>query len=142
ETKFFSSTASGGIALMTNKTTDNMLFLLYVGAWKIVDAGFAPELDKFYHIVGTWDGENACVYVDGELKSTMEVSGTLKMGNKSPNWVVIGANENTVDASGNLTYLNGHWTGMVPVARLYDKALSAEEVKASYDIDAEGIVLQ
>lgn len=142
ESKFFSSTAGSGIALMTNKPNDHLLFLLNNGSWKIVDTGIVPELGRFYHIAGTWDGTTARVYVDGVQMTEMEVSGTLKMGTLAQNWICIGANESKVDASGNLTTINGHWTGIVPVARLYDKALSAEEVKASYDLDSEGIVLE
>lgn len=137
ETKAFSSTKSGGTALMIGSgARNNLIFLINVpdagstaSSWKFVESKVKPEAGRYYHLVGTWDIKTgiAAVYVDGELKAQItNLARPMRWATLAQNYFTIGANENTATAT------NGGWHGDVPMARIYDKAVSAEDVQALY----------
>ncbi len=137
ETKAFSCTKSGGTALMIgSETRNNIIFLINVpnagtttSSWKFVESGIKPEAGRYYHVVGTWDINSgvASVYVDGVLKAEIkDLARPWRWATLAQNYFTIGANENTA------TSLNGGWYGDVPVARIYNTAISAEDVQALY----------
>jgi hypothetical protein len=137
EVKAFSSTKSGGTALMVGSSSygKELLFLLNMNTggtshYKFVRTGITPEPGVFYHIIGTWDKTTgvACVYLDGEKKAELTgLTDDLRYGTLSPsNYFAIGGNQSSQ------TSLNGGWYGDIPIARVYGGPLTADQAKALY----------
>ena len=83
------------------------------------DIDVALELDTWYHIVATKDSSEVIIYVDGVERASTAFSGhTPDSGN-----VVIG-NKNSYDYAPD---------GEISGAKLYNRALSADEVKLLYE---------
>lgn len=82
------------------------------------------DQDKWHHIAAIYDskaqGENVKFYVDGKLESENHFSGTLKSGS-SPFRMSI--------KTGSAAY----WKGSFDEVRMWNRAFSPEEVRASYD---------
>ncbi|MEU5716306.1 LamG-like jellyroll fold domain-containing protein [Streptomyces sp. NPDC020403] len=81
-----------------------------------------PELGRWYHLVGVRSGDRIKLYVDGKLAATAEAgtadvsSGALSVGRAK--W-----------SGGNTDF----WNGSVDQVRVYDKALTDQEVSALHD---------
>jgi len=71
---------------------------------------------KWHHIAGTWDGKKISIYTDGKLDISFNCSGSLSKNTKS---VYIGSR------TGDQRFLQG----LVDEVRLYNRALSEEEIK-------------
>jgi len=85
-------------------------------------------LNKFHHIVGTYDGTLAKIYHNTVLKQT--VTNTNNITNTSQT-TSIGVRNGTYQQSG---FTNGNaFIGEIPIARIYNKALSAAEVKQNFE---------
>ncbi|MCF7836107.1 hypothetical protein K9N08_00405, partial [Candidatus Gracilibacteria bacterium] len=78
-------------------------------AWKTS----ALYLEKWYHLVATFDGEKIRLYTDGEEENYLEAAGSLTP-NAEP--ILIGGG-------------NGNFAGVIDEVQIYDHALSAEEVR-------------
>ncbi|MHC4499232.1 MAG: LamG-like jellyroll fold domain-containing protein, partial [Planctomycetota bacterium] len=77
----------------------------------------------WYHIVGTWNGTNASIYIDGVIRANDSWSGTLGT-NSAP--LGIGAHSN------NGVSWSNYFNGIIDDVRIYDQALSAEEIQQLY----------
>ena len=75
------------------------------------------SLNQWSHIACVWDGTNIKQYINGMLANTVAVTGA----GASPTLVVIGA-ETTAR----------QFQGIIDEVRIYNRALSAEEVKRQY----------
>ncbi|MCX6906506.1 MAG: alpha-L-fucosidase, partial [Verrucomicrobia bacterium] len=93
-------------------------------------ASDAPVADgQWHHVVGTFDGEQQKLYVDGRLQ------------NGRANWhgevaanpfdITIGANRSNPDAK--LGEVGASFEGMLDEVMIFDRALSAEEIKSLFD---------
>ena len=83
--------------------------------------------NKIYDICGTYDGKKIKLYVNGEDKGTLEISGDIK--NPDNNTVMgIGANPDGNEAR---TYSNINIYNVL----IYEKALEQYEIKHNYKID-------
>ena len=82
--------------------------------------------DRWHHVFGTYDGEKACVYVDGKLGNSKDIRGNIAV-NDSP--VVIGDNPEWSEQHG----YDWSWNGLIDDVSIYSYALSAEEVKGLYE---------
>jgi hypothetical protein len=82
--------------------------------------------ERWHHVVGTYDGERVCVYVDGELGNSKPIRGNIAT-NASP--VVIGDNPEWSEQHG----YDWSWNGLIDDVRIYSYAWSAEEVKGLYE---------
>lgn len=80
----------------------------------------------WWHLVGTYDGTNMRVYIDGELDGTLAATAAIVT--------------NTADLRlGNLA-ISGtdEFHGNLDDMRIYDRALSAAEVRQMYDLSRRG----
>lgn len=84
----------------------------------------SASFDTWYHLVGTWDGTNNLLYVNGKLEAsdTVNVSGVPDSG-----IVKVGGNHAFGGNNG------GYAEGKTPIARMYNKALTASEVKQNFN---------
>ncbi len=114
---------------------NNLEVVIYIGGWKVatsrIDESFGNE---WHHMVGTYDSSQIKLYVDGELMSTTNQTGAIAT-NADP--VRIGTRDGT----------RWYHTGGIDDARIYNRAISAVEVKklasperASNPIPADGSV--
>lgn len=98
--------------------------------WVHTSSGINPVKGTYFHVVGIWDKEEAktYVYVNGELKGSLQTVGHYvhpweSSGNQyASNWFGIGVDANKDRGETPLT-------GEIVIARIYSKALKAEEVQ-------------
>lgn len=112
---------TGGFSLLVKDGT--LQYCVYTdGSFHYVNSGVAPENGKYYYVVGTWDKENAQIFVDGVQKATAAASGTL----------MFPATGNQLIGLGGMPTQSGLAKSApcsVLLARIYEKALSADEVR-------------
>ena len=92
------------------------------------DISTTDVLNKFHHIVGTYDGTYAKIYHNTVLKQT--VTNTNNVSNTSST-TSVGVRRGTYQQSGFTS--NNAFIGEIPIARIYNKALSAAEVKQNFE---------
>ncbi|MFC1455101.1 LamG-like jellyroll fold domain-containing protein [Candidatus Undinarchaeota archaeon] len=76
--------------------------------------------DKWHHVAGVYDGSTVKVYVDGVLDASENFAGSLR---SSTNSVFIGRSENANP---------GYFDGIIDDAAIFDRALSASEIRELY----------
>ena len=127
----------GSSIISQNYTSGNINFVLgdmlgnrtitvafYDGTWRQCATGFTPVNGVWNHIVGTYNGANMILYVNGTQFCTVAYTGGLSTSvNTQGTW--IGRRHD----GGSAYYLNGS----VATARVYRVALSAQEVAANYN---------
>lgn len=95
---------------------------------------FIPSTNIWYHYVITFDGINAKIYINGDLKTTKSYSGTKTLQNIID--ITLGVNS----AGGVYRSAKGYYSDF----RIYTTALSADDVKSLYQnsayIDSSGNV--
>lgn len=128
EIKLLASHQRGGTGLMlANSARNNSItFLPNVGSgWVWTNSGVVPERGKYYHVVGVWNKQEgkSYVYVNGELKATVNTSGNFNFPDAGSNWFSIGS-----DPRGESTAEMG-LKGDVVIARIYDKPLEGNDVE-------------
>lgn len=82
-----------------------------------------PKLNVWHQVVATWDGTESRLYLNGELVGTRK-----RVGKPNPNPYPV--------MIGNWEYPSCHGThfgGLIDEVRIYNRALSAEEVRAHYE---------
>lgn len=126
EAKFFSAHQSGGTGLMLSSDAQ-MTFLpnTSVGGYHWASSGMIPESKKYYHIVGVWNKEEgkAYVYINGELRGTVDAQGSYTFPPEVARWFAIGGDSQN-------SRCEQAWTGDVVIARVYDDPLDIAQVKA------------
>lgn len=84
------------------------------------------ELYKWYHVVGTYDGSSLKMYVNGNLIKSIAASGKMQDYGSD---LFIGRHGNRSDYY-NTTF---HLPGTVDDVRIYNRALSSEEISKLYN---------
>ena len=134
EVKFFCSHEAGGTGLMFCKEANgkdkanNLTFLPNVSEtgkskWIWGVSGVNPQKNVYYHVVGVWNKEEgkAYIYVNGELKNTVDAKGDFRFPKDGCNWFAIGGDAGPSGAQAG-------WNGNVVTARIYDAPLKSDEV--------------
>jgi len=93
--------------------------------YNTVSAKTALKDERWHHVAGTYDGERACLYIDGKLGNSKLIRGNIAT-NASP--VVIGDNPEW-----SVIKYDWSWNGLIDDVRIYSYAWSAEEVKDLYE---------
>ena len=117
---------NGGFGIVVNK--GKLQYHIYTGGeWKYIDSGVTPEADKYYYVVGTWSTDGtANIYVDGVLKATRTDAGTsLTLPSETEQCIGIGG---SITETG----IQRAFNGAVVIARLYDVALTEEQIRTLY----------
>ncbi len=117
---------NGGFGIVVNK--GKLQYHIYTdGGWQYIDSEVTPEADKYYYVVGTWSTDGtAKIYVDGVLKATRTDAGTsLTLPSETEQCIGIGG---SITETG----IQRAFNGAVVIARLYDVALTEEQIKTLY----------
>jgi len=85
-----------------------------------VNSSYSHGLNAWNHVVGTYDGVTQKIYVDGVLRNSVALNGTI---NTSSNDALVGS----------YNYGDYCLTGNVGAVRVYNKALSATEIAQNYE---------
>lgn len=118
---------SGGLGIYQYQARHSFGF--YVGGkWRSAN-GSTCNVRRIVHLTATYDGTNGKLYEDGVLVATTPISGTI---NTTTNNTVYSIGSNPSGSSVGSMPL----TGYVYAVRLYDRALTADEVLANYQHDA------
>lgn len=107
-----------------NAPTDyNISVGFFESGWRNT-TGFAPTLNTWYHVVGTYDGSTVKQYVNNALNSQLTYSGTPQSGGD----IHIGRRWDSSD-----TDSINFFPGDISVVRIYDIALTENQVAQNYN---------
>jgi len=107
-----------------------LVFVLHMNNWAEVRVKRDRPWDgKWHRLTGTYDGKRACLYLDGKLIGSRDISGRLS---RSPHQVNIGRNSEIPSRVGAFT---------IKTARIYNRALSAKDVQDVGTRSKAGLVL-
>ncbi|MGO9111560.1 MAG: LamG domain-containing protein [Thermoguttaceae bacterium] len=81
-----------------------------------------PEADKWHFVVATYDGTQASLYVDGKKVASNQ---------DCPNQ--IDTNDRPLYIGNNSDYPERGFTGVIGEVKIYDRALSADEIAKQYE---------
>lgn len=84
------------------------------------------ELDRYYHVVGTFDGSTMSLYYDGQLIKSTEITGPLQFPQETSQYLGIGGDAGPTD-QGELGM-----NGSLAIARIYSTPLTASQVYNLY----------
>ena len=99
----------------------NLAAAYYAGTWYYTSSTYTLPSVGWYHLVGTYDGTNLRLYVNNVLTQTQASSQTPGLG-------------------GGLIHLmrrwdtGDYWGGYLAIARVYNRALSADEINTNYQV--------
>jgi len=97
-------------------------FWIYDGAWRNSGDSITDIDDgNWYFIVGVYDGECLRLYINGVEESNNYIGSTTLYANNEP--VIIGSSRGTAE----------FWNGLIDEVRIYNRALSKEEIKWLYE---------
>ncbi|HNW26995.1 MAG TPA: DUF5018 domain-containing protein [Spirochaetota bacterium] len=97
------------------------------GAYLYVDSPDILETGKWYHLAGTWDQSRIVLYLDGvEVASATNTVGAVRNTNGD---LIIGAQ---LPVQYNGSWHNLGFSGIIDRVRIYNRALTAEEISAGY----------
>ena len=115
------SSATGlGIGISDSTTNKVKWFTGNLGTTNTLTSNTTLSNGAYYHVVGTYNGSSKILYING----TSEASATITNGINITS---------AVASVGYLRYLNNQYlNGEVPVAKIYNRALTAQEVKQNY----------
>lgn len=107
------------VALKTQSSGSGLEFFVYNnGSWISCTADF-PEnwVGNWHQVAGTYDGQNLKLYCDGKLLNTRQYNGSIS------------ANNDAIGVGYDITH-GRKFSGDMSLARIYNKALTAEELIA------------
>ena len=119
---------AGGYSIYVNE--DKVGLMAHIGGG-YKTARSVITANRWYHVVGVWDGTEIKLYVNGELTATTAAAGALTLPAATARAWTLGG-----DSSPNAG-AQFYTQAKLANARLYGRALSADEVRA-LDIDALG----
>ncbi len=120
---------SGGISrlYMRVQPTHKISWSIWDGSpnWSGLVGNTTIEIDNWYYVVGTYDGENLKLYINGELDGSMANSNGIEQfdGNRIAGIATI---------TGGPYGATQHLDGIVDDVQYYSRALSTEEILHNY----------
>jgi hypothetical protein len=122
-----------GYLLVLNESNRISLSLTISNSWEQCQGGSVDDTN-WHHLAGTFDGNEMVAYIDGSPVAQNTASGSIAVNDNN---LYIGRSDPTAALN--------FFDGKLDDVRIYDRALSAEEVKHAYlnglgaqFVDAEG----
>jgi hypothetical protein len=100
----------------------NLAAAYFAGTWYYTSSTYTLPSVGWYHIVGTYDGTNLKLYVNNVLTQTQASATTPGFGGGE---IRLMRRWDTGD----------YWGGYLAIARVYKRALSADEVNTNYQVN-------
>lgn len=124
---------NGGYGIVKNEVTykDSNAFSVYLlgKSYQYIQSNNLTKIGKKYILTGSYDGSTMKLWENG-IKNELSIEGTI--GNPQNNTImVLGANP---DGS---NYVSNWFTGKIYAVRIYNRALTDEEVKQNYELDIQ-----
>jgi hypothetical protein len=113
----------GGAQYYLLYDTDNTMKVAFYNnskGWTAASSGMTPAIDTWYLVVGVWDRSTLKIYVNGALKNSVTASA-------GPN---LNLQEVDIGLAGDGRPMNG----TIDEVRVYNRALSATEIQADFQI--------
>ncbi len=117
------NTQSSGFCFEQKSGTNTLQFWAHIGGSYITPEADVAQ-DAWNHVVGTYDGENVKIYLNGELVDSVAANGELK---EPPHWLFLGGD---TSSSGNIEY---QANCKIALARVYTGTMTADDVQAAYE---------
>jgi len=112
------------------KTVRGYVFAIAASGWSPIwlatSADSAFEAEKWYHMAMTWDGTSRKLYINGQLD-----------GEDGPGGADLPENTQSLYIAGGRG--NYYYDGIFDEIRIWNRALSGEELEASMDMGAEQV---
>lgn len=118
-------TASGNVYSLYNRNDTNKFGFAIASATSVTSTTVAVA-NTWYHVVGTWDGATARIYVNGVLEDSSASAGPLLTPDANQ-YIFVGHDD-----------IPGYWDGWVDEVAIYEKALSAARIAAHYTAATRG----
>ncbi len=114
----------GDLSWRLSRGEENNLHFACTGVWPEWVHGKKNVNDgQWHHVVGTFDGNKLSLYIDGQLDAAATLVTAPRKIHITDDPVYIGANSQEEGRN---------WNGLVDEVRLYNYALSEEEIQALY----------
>ena len=117
------NTQSSGFCFEQAGGTNTLQFWSHIGGDYKKPAA-QVEKDAWNHVVGTYDGQNVKMYINGELKDTVAATGSLK---EPPHYLFLGGD---TSSDGELEF---QANCKIALARVYTGTMTAEDVQTAYE---------
>jgi len=105
------------------KSDNKAYFFLHEGHKREIASKTVLDIGKWYHIVGTYDGSIMKIFINGIMEnSTTDVGSSIL------------TNANVPVSIGRATEYNEFFNGLIDEVRIYNRALSEEEIKRLYEL--------
>lgn len=129
--RFISKTESGGYQLGLNDGTygnNKFGLLVYCNGYKYVSANLSLLKIGYNHIVSTYDGRFLYLYLNGIVVNSLDMGSVIPMSYSHSNSLIIGAEPN-----GDTTVSGNYFDGEIPIAKIYNSALSSSDVLNNFN---------
>jgi hypothetical protein len=114
--------------LRRNATSKDISFNVQVGGTLYSANSLVIPDTGWRHYVGTYDGNNVKIYVDGNLKATTPIVGSITTNASLPIYIAA-----RVTGTGPYTGAATYYNGAIDEVGIWDKALTQEEVTDLYN---------
>jgi hypothetical protein len=121
--QYRSSSANTSAIYVESATEDIRFYGSFGGSSVTVIPNVIMTEERWYYIATSYDGTNIKMYIDGELVNTK--SETRAVDYSANNWF-IGADQD------NTTNCTSFWQGLIDEVKIYNYALTADQVKSDY----------
>lgn len=88
-----------------------------------------PDSNRWIHMAGIYDGSTMRLYIDGIEIESRAMTGDIRV---DANPVTIGGEENGAAPQ----VVDGEFEGLIDEVRIYNRALTATEIKTIFDLDS------
>ncbi len=92
---------------------------------QVVSSNVSPVSDEWYYVVGTYDGANIKIYIDGQLENQVGLTGNIATSTSPVNIARRAVNNDR------------YFVGIIDEVSIHDNALSATEILAHFEDCAE-----
>ena len=133
---------SAGDTLLLGIMVGTLATLYMVGWLADVKSDGTMPTGEWNHLTITYDGEFARMYINGELDTTREPG--LKWGNQPKKLnTIVGTTGGTIGCPFNKNEAEESFSfGFIDEVSVYDRTLSADEVKQNYDTDTQATAVE
>jgi hypothetical protein len=115
------SSATGlGVGISDSTTNKVKWFTGNLGTTNTLTSNTTLSNGTYYHVVGTYNGSSKVLYINGISEASTTLTNAINI-------------TSAVASIGYLRYLNNQYlNGEIPVAKIYNRALTAQEVRQNY----------